>query len=286
MELRAALRELPGAGTLPRFDDEALLPPPGRALENAPQFLPKTAPPLPRLELPRHVLRPFICGPGPVMAAMTVGELFGREPAAEPLAGVVNLGIAGSYDLAAAPLGSLLLATEECLPEYGIWPEAGELLPPDANAPQEAGGTERTAAFPPDSSLPGVPRPMSLPQTRLPDGPVHNRLFLDADAALGKLDLNCHTPLLPGLARGTGLTVAGVSGTRARAARMTSLFQGLFENMEGFSLALASLRANLPFVELRAVSNAAGQRPPSGWDLPLALAALATAARALFAPES
>jgi futalosine hydrolase len=78
------------------------------------------------------------------------------------------------------------------------------------------------------------------------------------------------------------LTVSGVSADPDRAAALKARHGAGLENMEGFALAYGARRARLPFAEVRAVSNAVGARPPGGWDLPGALAALGRAARRLF----
>ncbi|MDL2316574.1 futalosine hydrolase [Desulfovibrio sp. OttesenSCG-928-A18] len=218
--------------------------------------------PLPWVELERHVLSLLVCGVGPVVSAYSLGLALGadavgarRPPGAggraSRLKGVLNLGLAGAYAVQDTSLGSIVLADAESCPEFGIWRH--------------------------DQAEPG---PMSFPQTRLGGKDIFATLPLRSDKALGNMDLNCHTI---SLSRGTGATVAGVSGSRERAARMAAVGGALFENMEGFSLALGSACAGLDFVELRVVSNAAGLRPPEGWDLPLALEGLGKLARALFA---
>lgn len=230
--------------------------------------------PLPRLELPGHSVSLLVCGVGPLAAALSLGRVLGSVPGSDPdraqadgkcgFDGLLNVGLAGSYDMAAAPVGSLVLAGEERFPEYGVWPDAGECIM----------GSGLGA---------GEPASMSLPQAELASGPVLNALALEPDAALGKLALNCHTDERATMLRkGVSLTVAGVSGTPGRARRLASLFQGLTENMEGFALALGALQAGLPFLELRAVSNEAGYRPPGTWDVPAALAALNAAGQMLF----
>ena len=47
-------------------------------------------------------------------------------------------------------------------------------------------------------------------------------------------------------------------------------------------LALACAVAEVPFLELRAISNRVGARPPEDWDLPAALTALSQAMTTLF----
>ncbi|MDR0339609.1 MAG: futalosine hydrolase [Desulfovibrio sp.] len=224
---------------------------------------------LPALELPAFTIRLLVCGVGPVAAALSLGMLLGEPAAAaHPLRGIVNIGLAGAYDPRATPPGSLVLASGECLPEYGVWPDKGEDVAAAAHG--DGGG--------------GRPLPLPLPQACLNGREIFNSLELDPEAALGNMGLTCHTAG-KALSRGVSLTVAGVSGTPGRARRLASLFNGLIENMEGFPLALGALRAGIPFVEIRAVSNVAGLRPPHGWDLPGALDALELAGTILFGED-
>ena len=208
----------------------------------------------PGLRLPGCDLDLLVCGVGPVAAALALGRHLGREQAErrpDPLRGILNLGLAGTYDADAAPVGSLALATEEAYPEYGVWPHQEE-----------------------------APLALSFPQAEIDGQKVFTRLELEPDKALGNMGLNWHS----GLRRGPSVTVAGVSGSPRRAAFMGAVGRGLTENMEGFSLALGAASAGVPFAELRAVSNPAGLRPPQGWDMPLALAALGQGTRDLLTP--
>ena len=240
MELKACLALTPGGA-------EPALPDAG-----APGGL--DLPDRPALPLPGCGLDLLVCGVGPVASALALGRYLGREQAArrpEPLRGILNLGLAGTYDADAAPVGSLVLATEEAYPEYGVWPHRE-----------------------------GAPLPLSFPQAEIEGQKVFTRLALEPDKALGNMGLNWHS----GLRRGPSVTVAGVSGTPGRAAFMAAVGNGFTENMEGFSLALGAASAGIPFAELRAVSNPAGLRPPRGWDMPLALAALGRGLRDLLTP--
>ena len=210
----------------------------------------------PALRLPACTLDLLVCGVGPVAAALGLGRYLGRDRQArrpEPLGGILNLGLAGTYDPVAAPLGGIALATEEVYPEYGLWPH------------QEEGQ---------------APLPMTFPQAEIAGRKVFTRLALEPDKALGNMGLNWHSES----PRGPSVTVAGASGTPRRAAAMAALGMGLTENMEGFSLALGAAGAGIPFAELRAVSNLAGRRPPQGWDMPLALASLGQGVRELLRP--
>ena len=90
-------------------------------------------------------------GVGPVAAGVSLGRLLG----AGGIDGVVNLGLAGSFDLAGAPLGSLVAATAEAFPEYGL----------------------RQEGTPPD------PKGLGFPQITITGEPIYDRIGLDPDAA-------------------------------------------------------------------------------------------------------
>jgi futalosine hydrolase len=70
-----------------------------------------------------------------------------------------------------------------------------------------------------------------------------------------------------GLRRGTLLTVVGVSAEMEQAEARGRRFQALAENMEGYALALAGRCFGFRAAEIRGISNRAGDRDKSGWDL-------------------
>lgn len=178
----------------------------------------------------------LLTGVGPVAAAATLGRLLGGGA----IDGVLNLGLAGAYDLTTAPLTSLVTATAETFPEYGL---------------RRAGVVD--------------PRGLGFPQLTIAETPVYDRLSLDPAAAAATLGLN----LPEGTIKGALASVAGVA-TPPAAKPAPDL---LAENMEGFALALACRLADIPFLELRAISNRVGARPPEDWDFAGALTALARA---------
>jgi futalosine hydrolase len=188
-----------------------------------------------------------VTGVGPVAAAASLGLALGR--AGRDVAGVLNLGVAGGFDLGATPLGALVAATAEAFPEYGLRHKAGV----DA-------------------------RGLGFPQVSLAEAPVFDQLPLDPQAAAAAMGL----ALPEDAVAGTCVTVAGVSADLDRAAILARKYQAAAESMEGFSLALAAGVAGAPFLELRAVSNRVGSRESGDWDLPGALIALGRAAARLF----
>lgn len=81
-----------------------------------------------------------------------------------------------------------------------------------------------------------------------------------------------------GAAAGPVLTVSTVTGTAERAGALLAAHPGaLAEAMEGFGVAEAAARAEVPVLELRAVSNAVGPRDRDAWRIGDALAALTEA---------
>ncbi|MCX4520187.1 futalosine hydrolase [Streptomyces anulatus] len=81
-----------------------------------------------------------------------------------------------------------------------------------------------------------------------------------------------------GAAAGPVLTVSTVTGTAERAGALLAAHPGaLAEAMEGFGVAEAAARAEVPVLELRAVSNTVGPRDRDAWRIGDALAALTEA---------
>jgi futalosine hydrolase len=85
---------------------------------------------------------------------------------------------------------------------------------------------------------------------------------------------------LPEAAAGPILSVSTVTGTAAGAKLLTARHpDAVAEGMEGFGVACAA--GELPFGEIRAISNVVGPRDRAAWRIAPALAALETAFRRL-----
>jgi len=189
-----------------------------------------------------------VTGVGPVNAALEIGRVLGRFD----VSGVVHVGLAGSFDADSAPLGSAVLASAEVFPEYGVAGDDGLAL------------TDGDFAF---------------AQRERGEQKIFQAIELKPDAAAATLGLSL--PL--GISRGTFLTVAGVTGTRRRALERKSRHGALAENMEGFALALAAFAENVPYIELRTISNDVGERDWSKWVFEKALGRLGDTIAGLFA---
>lgn len=192
----------------------------------------------------------LVTGIGVVNAALALG----RAVEQAEVQGVLCVGVAGSFDAAAHPLGCVRLVERETWPEYGLLFSGS------------CAADDRALGF----SLDGAPA--SDPAA------VFASLGWDAPAQAARMGLDAAW-----LDRAESLTVSGVSADPERARALSLRYGAGLENMEGFALAYGARLSGLPFAELRAVSNAVGARPPETWDLPGALAALGVAARRLLA---
>lgn len=79
------------------------------------------------------------------------------------------------------------------------------------------------------------------------------------------------------------LTVSCTTGTDDRADELMARHGAVAEAMEGAGVAHVAALVGVPVLEIRTISNTAGRRDTSTWDIPVAIAALEYAARALFA---
>lgn len=181
----------------------------------------------------------LVCGVGPVNAALHLGLALGRGQTS----GVVGLGVAGSFDLTAFPLASCALIQREIWPDYGLLEDAGV----------RARGM-------------GLALGQIHVQGQQMD--VFDQLELEPAAAARTLGLQ--PTVLP---QATCLTVSAASGTPTVAQRR-GVHGAQLEAMEGFAWAWGAASQGLPCLEVRAVSNRVGSRPPQNWDLPGALSAL------------
>lgn len=178
----------------------------------------------------------LVTGIGIINAAWALGRLAGK---ADDIEGVVNFGVAGSFDLDLLPLGAAAAVACEIWPEYGLANENG--IDPRGLGFALGKESEKT--------------------------PVWDRINLAPQTAAQAMSLE----LPAGLSQSASLTVSAVTGAPELGRGLYERYRAGMENMEGFALALGCLHARLPFLEVRTVSNLVGARPPQNWDLKLAL---------------
>lgn len=187
-----------------------------------------------------------VTGVGLVNAALAAGRLLEREG----LEGVVNLGIAGAYDVEAFPLCTIAFVWRETWPEYGLLGEDGRV----------------------------DPKKIGFPLGEIAGQPVWNRVkFNPVNDAMAM-----NLPLGEGWSRASSVSVNSVTGDPARAGWLKTSQSGDIENMEGFSLGFAALQRGLPFLEVRTISNLVGSRYEEDWNLKGALKGLRSVVQTLF----
>lgn len=194
----------------------------------------------------RHFLL-TVTGVGLVNTALTAGRLLDK-PGIE---GVLNFGIAGAYDVEEFPLGRACFAWQEIWPEYGLLDEEGSV---DAEG-------------------------IGFPQGEVDGQPVWNRVKLNPTNDVERMGLTLPEDCL----RASSLSVSSVTGAADRAGWLKTAYNADLENMEGFALAFAVMQKNIPFLEIRTVSNLVGSRYAEDWDVKGALRALGETASRLFA---
>ncbi|NUR62910.1 MAG: futalosine hydrolase [Catenulispora sp.] len=167
--------------------------------------------------------------------------------ASEPYELAVSVGIGGGF-APRAPIGSVVVASRVAAADLG------------ADSPE---------GFLPIDELGFAPR------VEQPDEHWSKRIA----TALGEAGLNVVT--------GAVLTVSTATGTAQRSAQLAERHpDAAAEAMEGFGVASAATMAELPFVEIRAISNAVGPRDRQAWRIGEALEVLTTVGQTLSALQS
>jgi futalosine hydrolase len=170
---------------------------------------------------------------GAVGVGVTAAALaLGGFLTAKPADQAIMVGSAGAFRESGMEVGDVAVATAETLAELGLCAGRGV---GDAQALGLSG----------------------LDQT----------LYLDQDL-FEALAQSAHEPCCARM--GPFLSVVGVSDNEKQAATRATWFRVIVENMEGYALALASRRFGCKVGEVRGISNLAGVRDKSSWNLDLA----------------
>lgn len=170
---------------------------------------------------------------------------------AHPVRGVVGFGIAGAYPGSGLAVGEVALASAAVYADEGVAAPGGWL----------------------DTEGIGIPL-LERPGLRLfNEFPLEAERVRRAREALEGAGVPARV--------GPFLTVSTCSGTTARGAELAARFGALCEGMEGAALAHVCALYEVPFLELRAVSNAVEDRDLSRWRIHEAAAAAQRAVRTL-----
>lgn len=167
----------------------------------------------------------------------------------QPLAGVLGFGVAGAYRRSGLRLGDVALAAEEVYADEGV-------TTPHGWRPL---------------------RTLGIPVLEHQDARWFNAFPLDPAWVAWARDRLA----LPPEAVGRFLTVSTCSGRQRRGDLLAARFRALAETMEGAAWAHTAARFQLPFLEVRGISNRVEDRNPAAWRLDDAAAAAADAAAQL-----
>lgn len=149
---------------------------------------------------------------------------------------IINIGIAGSYDLEQFPIGSAAIIDREYFGDLGFDSEQG---------------FEDLFKY-------GIWEKDQFPYT---NGALARKVtpYKNIEEALAKYS------------SGVGLTVQTVTGKESKVKELANMFSPMIESMEGAAVYYAALMEDVPFFELRTVSNAVGERDTKKWDSKAAL---------------
>jgi futalosine hydrolase len=174
-----------------------------------------------------------VTGIGKVNAACAATVLFERcTPAL-----VVNTGCGGAFHGCDLAVGDLAVAASETFADEGVL------------TPQGWRGLD----------LIGIPVFQGAGERIFNRIPLCEKLSVDALRFARENGFRCEL--------GPFLTVSTCSGTTSRGELLLRRFSGICENMEGAALAQVALIYNLPFMEVRGISNMVEDRDMTRWDL-------------------
>lgn len=168
-------------------------------------------------------------------------------------AGMIGFGVGGAYPGSGLAVGEVAIATAE---EYG---DEGSLTPTGWISTEGIG----------------------IPLVERGDQKIFNRFELEK----GLAEMAAHAGANAGLrvTQGPFLTLSCCSGTDQAAAEMERRFGAICESMEGAAWAHIAALHDVPFVEIRGISNRVENRNPTAWKIPAAAEAAARAVAATLA---
>ncbi len=156
---------------------------------------------------------------------------------------VISTGCAGAYRGSGLSIGSLAVASHECLADEGVqtsleWLDMRQI------------------------GLPTLTRGMTS---------YYNELPLAKHAAEKAMQLADYYGVP--LTRGRFVTVSTCSGSEQRGEQLARQYGAICENMEGGAVAQVCLRYGIDCLEIRGISNLVEERNMKNWDIPRAVEA-------------
>lgn len=154
---------------------------------------------------------------------------------------LISFGCGGAFDTSGLKNGDLALASAEIFADDGSNSASGFLDLEALGLPLWQQGSSRL-------------------YNRIP---VNPHMFASARDSLGRFAAESGIQL----ETGPFVTVSTCTGTDQQGHNRASVTGGICENMEGAASALVAVRFDIPFLELRGISNRAGNRNRQEWDL-------------------
>ncbi len=157
---------------------------------------------------------------------------------------ILMIGCAGGFQQAGLAIGDIGIATEEIDAHLGI--------EPDENG--------------------GLPSPLPFNIGFLGETPVKHRIRLNQDMTLFAEQVIQHRfeNERVTIRSGPFITVSTITASDRRAALYYDTYRPCMESMEGVAAAYVAGLYDVPFIEIRAVSNLVGNRNRNAWNIPLA----------------
>ncbi len=155
---------------------------------------------------------------------------------------VMNIGVGGAYPASGLRTGDIAIAGAE------VYGDEGVLL---------------------NDGFHGLDR-IGIPLLRKGRKKLFNELAADKGMVTAAMRSLAGQGLPFGLKHGRFLTVSSCTGTKRRAAELEKRFAVICENMEGAAVAHICAIYNIPFFEMRGISNIVGDRDKAAWDIPAA----------------
>ena len=189
------------------------------------------------------------CGMGKTNAAQALTATLERVAASA----VLNFGVGGAYPESGLKVGDVALASAEWYADEGVAVAGGWLTPREM----------------------GIPLVRDAAGELFDEIPVDAKLTRAAAAALSDAGI-AHR-------EGPFATVSACSGTAQRGEELAGRLGALVETMEGAACAHVCRIYEVPFLELRGISNLVEDRNPAGWRIEEAAGAAARAVEQIVA---
>ena len=157
---------------------------------------------------------------------------------------VLQVGVGGAYPGSGLSIGDIAVATEEHYGDLGVYTADGWLSAEAFGIPLLKADRDYFNTFPLNAAL--VSKAQDLIQGTPSEGTA------------------------PLVRKGPFVTVQQSTGVAARGRELAERFRALCENMEGAAAAHICTLYEVPFLEVRGISNPAEDRDRTAWDLPLA----------------